>query len=177
MEQIIEQIIQYLDQAGDFLNQSFIFRGLKFVLAFYLIVMTIASILIIIRLVKFQYLKVLLYGQETPVTTGKMQKRWNKLEDRLDSPDPNQWKAAVLEAATMLSEILGIIGYEGKTLGERLSQLQPAQLENLEQVKEANQIKNKIVQDSHFNLSKEDAERVVEVFGEALEFYEAVNLG
>ncbi len=177
MDQIIEQIIQYLDQAGAFLEQSFIFKGLKFVLAFYLIVMTVASILIIIRLVKFQYLKVLLYGQEAPVTTGKMQKRWNKLEDRLDSTDPNQWKAAVLEAATMLSEILGIIGYEGETLGERLSHLQPAQLGNLEEVKEANKVKNKIVQDPHFNLSKVDAERMVGVFGKALEFYEAVNLG
>jgi hypothetical protein len=75
----------------------------------------------------------------------------------------------------MLNEVLEIIGYEGETLGKKLSNLIPEQLENLETIKQANEVKNEIVKNSEYKITKEEAEKLVNTFGDALKFFEAVN--
>lgn len=170
------EAIEYMNQAGQFLDKFYLFKGLKYILAFYCVIMAVASILIGYRLVKFKYWQVITKGEETPVSVGKMQQRWNKAYKRLDSDDSNEWKAAILEAATMLNEILAIVGYSGETLGEKINNMGSSQIENLEAVREANNIKNQIVKDSSFAITKEEAEKITKDFGEALQFFEAIQL-
>lgn len=168
------EIIEFLEQMNIFLEQSFIFRTVKFLLAFYMIIMVLAIIGIIFRLWR-HYWVVLVTGQEFPkVSKGQFQKRWDKLEERIQSDNPNNWKAAILESAQMLDEVLKIIQYPGENLGERLSGMLPSQLDNLEQVKEANKIKNRIIQDDSYEITKEEAQKIVEIFGNSLRFFEAV---
>jgi len=120
------------------------------------------------------YWTILMTGQEFPVVKRKLQARWEKTEKRLESPDANQWKAAILEAAQMLDEVLKIIGYKGQTLGERLNEMLPEQLENLEEVKAANEVKNNIVKDERYILSREEAQQVFSAFKKALRLFEAI---
>ncbi|MBT3355910.1 hypothetical protein HN784_00720 [bacterium] len=167
-------LISYLEQGNAFLEKSYLFRGFKFILAFYLILMAVAMILMLYRLVKYDYWKVLMSGSELPNVKGRMQLTWEKSVERLESSNPNKWKAAILELSSMLNEILGIVGYEGVLLGERLEHIQTHQLENIAEVIEANKVKNLIVQDDEFVLTKEEAKRVAEVFGRALRLLEAI---
>lgn len=167
-------LISYLEQANAFLDQSFLFRGFKFVLAFYLILMVATMILMLYRLVKYDYWTVLVSGSELPNVKGRMQISWERSVQRLQSEDPNKWKAAILELSSMLNEVLGIIGYEGNLLGEKLEKIQPHQLENLTEVIEANKVKNLIVQDGDYELTKEEANRLAEVFAKSLRLLEAI---
>lgn len=167
-------IISYLGQANAFLERSFLFRGFKFMLAFYLILMVVTIGLLLYRLVKYNYWKVLVSGSELPSAKGRMQLCWEKSVERLETDEPNKWKAAILELASMLNEVLGIIGYEGNLLGEKLENVQPYQLENVAEVVEANKIKNLIVQDDDFEISKEEAKRIADVFARALRLLEAI---
>jgi hypothetical protein len=167
-------IISYLEQANAFLERSFLFRGFKFMLAFYLILMVVTIGLLLYRLVKYNYWKVLVSGSELPSAKGRMQLCWEKSIERLETDESNKWKAAILELASMLNEVLGIIGYEGNLLGEKLEQVQSYQLENIAEVVEANKIKNLIVQDDDFEITKEEAKRVADVFARALRLLEAI---
>lgn len=169
------EIIEFIDNINSSLETSFMFRAFKFILGFYLIIMTVAIVLMLWKLIKLGYFILLQTGQEFPLTKGKMQESWEESQGRLRADDPDEWKAAVLEVANMLSELLGIVGYKGETLGERLDNMLPNQLENLEQVKEANKIKNKIVQDETFAITQEEARQTAEVFGESLRYFEAIN--
>lgn len=130
--------------------------------------------LMIYRLVKYDYWKVLLSGSELPSAKGRMQVLWEKSIQRLESDNPNKWKAAILELSSMLNEVLGVIGYEGILLGEKLEKVKPHQLENLTEVIEANKVKNIIVQDDNFELTKEEANRIAEVFARSLRLLEAI---
>ena len=103
-----------------------------------------------------------------------MQLRWDETKERIESQNPNEWKAAILESANMLNEVLGIIGYEGVVLGEKLEGMLPSQLENLEEVKEANKVKNRIVNDEDFVISQLEARKIVDTFANALRFLEAI---
>ena len=168
------EVIEFIENFNKTLEQSFLFRSLKFVLGFYLIIMATAIALMVWRLVRFDYFVILQAGEEVARTKGKMSKRWDETRARLESDDPNEWKAAVLEAAGMLNEVLGIVGYEGATLGEKLENLLPNQLDNLDEAKEANKIKNQIVQDEQFQMTREEAQQTADVFAESLRFFEAI---
>ena len=169
------QILEYLDRFNDALEQSFLFRGFKFILGFYLVLMAVTVALILRRMVKTGYYTVWKTGQSFPIVKGKMQERWEEIEEWLKGNDPDEWNAAVLEAARILNEILGTVGYKGTNLGDRLDLMLPNQLENLEQAKEANKVKNKIVNNSRFKLTREEAQQTVDVFAESLRYFEAIS--
>lgn len=156
------------------LEKSFTFRAFKFALAFYLIIMTLAMAIMMYRLVRWGYFVLLQTGSELPSTKGKMQAKWEDAQKRMESQNPVEWKIAILEVSGMLNEILGVVGYEGKLLGEKLDSMLPSQLENLEQVKQANKVKNRIVNDESFTVSHEEARMTMETFADALKFLEAI---
>jgi hypothetical protein len=118
------------------------------------------------------YYTVLISGAGYKITPGKFQKRWTNIKKRMDSEDPDQWKAAILESSQILKEILDVIGYEGKNLGEKLDGMSPEQLRNLEEVKKANDTKNKIVKDDKYELTKEEAQETLSIFRDSLDFFE-----
>lgn len=169
------EILEFLEKMNDILERSFAFRAFKAVLAFYLVIMTITVAIAIYRLVKFGYFVMLQTGQGMPSTKGKMQMGWEEIKERLESQNPNEWKAAILEIARMLNEVLGIIGYEGVLLGDKLDNMLPSQLDNLEEVKEANKVKNRIVNNKEFVISQEDARKTVGTFTKALRFLDAIS--
>ncbi len=168
-------LISYLEQTNAFLEKSFVFRGFKFILAFYLILMTATMLLMLYRLVKKNYWKLLVSGSSLPSVKGKMQVLWEKSIKRLETDDPNRWKASILELSSLLNEVLGIVGYQGILLGEKLENVQPYQLENLAEVIEANKVKNLIVQDDSYKLTQEEATKLAEVFARSLRLLEAID--
>ncbi len=167
-------LIVYLEQMNSFLEKSYVFRGFKFILAFYLILMVVTMILMLYQLVQADYWKVLVSGSELPSAKGRMQVAWERSVQRLESDESDKWKAAILELSNMLNEVLGIIGYEGTLLGEKLENIKPYQLENIFEVIEANKVKNLIVQDDEFEITKEEAKRIADVFARALRLLEAI---
>jgi hypothetical protein len=171
------EVLVALEDFNKFLNQFFWFKALKFLLGFYLIIMVLTIGLALTRMIKrYAYLNILLEGQEFKnVKPGIFQTRWDNLLNLINTENPDNWKAAVLESSVMLNEVLEIIGYEGETLGKKLSNLIPEQLENLETIKQANEVKNEIVKNSEYKITKEEAEKLVDTFGDALKFFEAVN--
>jgi len=171
------EFLAMLDDFNNFLGQFFWFKALKFILGFYLIIMILTIALALTRMIKrYAYLNTLLEGQEFKnIKSGVFQTRWDNVMNLIGTEDPDSWKAAVLESSVMLNEVLEIIGYEGETLGRKLSKLMPEQLEDLETIKKANEAKNEIVRNSEYKITKEEAEKLVDTFGDALKFFEAVN--
>ncbi|MFW5884806.1 MAG: hypothetical protein ACOCUF_01050 [Patescibacteria group bacterium] len=165
------EIIQIVEEINHFLEQSYLFRAFKFLLGFYLIVMFLTLLGVLFRIGR-PYYTALISGADYNLTPGKFQKRWTEIEKRMDSADPDQWKAAILESAQILDEILGTIGYEGDNLGKKLDNMFPEQLRNLEEAKEANKIKNKIVKDDKYELTKEEAQKTMGIFRDSLDFFE-----
>lgn len=161
---------------SNYLDQFYWFRTFKFILGFYLIIMLITVSLILFRLVKkYSYWTTLTAGQEfKKVGRGKFQIKWEKVMKRVNGSEESDWKVAVLEAAQMLDEVFKIVKYDGDTLGDKLENITSAQLDNLEEVKGANEVKNKIVQDEKFQITQEEAKKTVAIFGDALKFFEAI---
>lgn len=95
--------------------------------------------------------------------------RWKEIKKRLDSENPSDWKMAIISADSLMDEILENIGYEGKTMNERLKIIEPSDFDNLKNVWEAHRVRNKIAHEwESFELTKEEAKSVIEKYEQAL---------
>lgn len=112
---------------------------------------------------------------ETPALPKKaMVKKWESVLEKLESDDENTCKLAVIEADKIFDDLLVKIGYQGEDMGDRLKQLTPAQLSNLDQVWQAHKVRNQIVHQPDFRLTRSQAVRAVEIYQRALEDLEAI---
>ena len=108
-----------------------------------------------------------------PYGVRKVVKDWAKITGRLETGLESEYKLAVIEADSMLNDILKRMGFGGETLGERLEKLTAATLPNLEQIWEAHKIRNNIVHDPDYRLTLDEARRVLDTYEQALRDLEA----
>lgn len=70
--------------------------------------------------------------------------RWEKITKLIRSTNPNDWRVAIIEADSMLDHMLIMLGYNGSSVAEKLSQTTSMQFPTLEYAWEAHKIRNKI---------------------------------
>jgi len=95
--------------------------------------------------------------------------KWDEISKKLESENSSDWKMAIIEADSLIDEIIKGIGYKGDDLGERLKVIEPSDFDNLQNVWEAHKVRNKIVHEGEsFELTKEVAKETIEKYKKAL---------
>jgi len=98
----------------------------------------------------------------------KIVKQWVKIKGRLETGLESEYKLAVIEADSLLDEILKRMGYGGETLGEKLKNITSVILPNLEQIWQAHKIRNNIIHDPDYRLNLDEAKRSIAIYEKAL---------
>jgi len=102
--------------------------------------------------------------KQSPATTQKSV-RWNDVVAHITSDNPAQWRVAILEADSMLDEMLRNIGYTGAGVGEMLKQVEQGDMINLDGAWEAHKIRNKIAHDGiHYGLTEAEAHQTINLY-------------
>ena len=102
----------------------------------------------------------------SPETTD----RWRKIVALSDSDNQNDWKQAIIDADSILDEMLTKMNYPGDDLGSKLRSATRADFKTLEQAGEAHGVRNRIAHDgSNFVMSKHEAKRVVNLYRQVFE--------
>lgn len=101
-----------------------------------------------------------------PFGVKKTFKQWAKILKRLEAENETEYKLAVIEADSLLDEVLNKMGIEGEVLGEKLKQLKlkPGILPNFEEIRQAHKIRNNIVHDPDYRLNLAEAKKVVSIY-------------
>lgn len=99
--------------------------------------------------------------------------RWDKAANLLNSQNENDWKQAILQADTMLDDVLSGLGYQGEGVGEKLKRVQPGEFKNIDDAWEAHKVRNRIAHDgTKFALSHHEANEVIQRYKRVFEeFY------
>jgi hypothetical protein len=103
-----------------------------------------------------------------PFGVKKVAKDWSKIKSRLDTGLESEYKLSILEADSMMSDVLKRMGFAGATLGERLDKLTEVSLPNLQEVRLAHQARNNVVHDPNYRLSLDEAKKTIAIFETAL---------
>jgi len=102
-----------------------------------------------------------------PFGAKRITRRWKKILKRLETETESEYKLAVIEADNMLDTSLKRMGYLGQNLEERLDKLTSATLPNIEEVREAHQVRNNIVHDPDYRLSLDEARKTLDIYDQA----------
>lgn len=109
-----------------------------------------------------------------PNLPERMQKDWEKINDRIEKGDEASLKLAIIEADNMLEDVLKRMGMEGKDMGERLEQLNTQQFKSYNDVLEAHRLRNLIVHQKDIIITKEQAEKAAKAYEEGLKELEVL---
>lgn len=113
---------------------------------------------------KEQFLDILGKGH---VSRSRSLKAWKQIMERMKSEEQNQWKLAILESDHILNEILKMSGYLGSRLDDKLDLITPVQLANIDSVRNAHLMRDKIAKDPTFEITKEEADEVIKIYEQA----------
>ena len=92
-----------------------------------------------------------------------------EINKKIISSSSSDWKIAIVEGDKILDKTLEFKGFQGASLGEKLKQMVPAELPDLyEEVWEAHKIRNRIVHEPDFEISQNEARKVVGIYERAL---------
>ncbi|MFZ2300024.1 MAG: hypothetical protein WAW00_02740 [Candidatus Moraniibacteriota bacterium] len=151
--------------ASRFFADSFFIAALKFFLFVYVVVVLVDIIILLVLRGVSADLKKALFGSERPLLArSTVISRWEKIRTRLKDANPSQYKVAVLEADAFADEILTGIGYKGTTMGDKLGNIHDGQLETKQRLVEAHLIRNRIVHEADFAISREEAEKCLDAY-------------
>lgn len=178
VEYLFYLLAKFLDRALNLFFRFFLWLQTHdfFVLAFlFSLIVFIGIIILAVKIKKLHWnifsfsnflLSIKAHGGEE-LTKGEL--RWQEIKDRLDSQNSSDWKLAVIEADSLINDILKKAGKEGENLGERLKNIEPSDFDNLQNVWEAHKLRNRIAHEpADFKLEKFEAERAIRQFEEAL---------
>jgi len=96
-------------------------------------------------------------------------KAWKQIQKRLKIGKTEQLKLAILEADKVLDEILKMAGYQGENLDERLSFITPAELSNIEEIKQAHKLRNRITSEPDFMITPSEAKIIIDIYKKAFQ--------
>ncbi|MAF20771.1 MAG: hypothetical protein CMI55_03760 [Parcubacteria group bacterium] len=151
-----------------------ILRILSLIISFFFLI----SIILLIFKIRKNIQKSLEMIVESVAAPGLPKKvisqQWQSVVARLESEDEAGYKLAVIEADKIFDNLLKKMGYQGEDMGERLKQITPAQIANIDQVWQAHKVRNRLAHEPDFQLKRHEAKRVIEIYQRAFEDLEVI---
>lgn len=99
----------------------------------------------------------------------KITKEWERIMGTLKKGDEANLKMAIIEADKLLDEILQKANFPGKDMGERLENINSAQISYIDEIWRAHKIRNRIAHEPNFKLTIQEAEEAIKNYQKALE--------
>lgn len=93
---------------------------------------------------------------------------WREVLAKIESVNPSDWNIAVIRADSIFDGILKNMNLPGENMGERLKQLDAAELQSLNSVWEAHKIRNRIAHETDQTLTHDEARRAISLFENGL---------
>ena len=117
--------------------------------------------------------KILLYDVQEFLTykhygLSRTKNKWEEIEGYFKKGTEPEMKLAIVEANSLLDNILRVMSYKGKDLGSRLDGINEDILENLDDVKKYYKIYSNIVHDPTYRLDFKVAQDALKVYRDAL---------
>lgn len=103
-----------------------------------------------------------MYIKESPVV--ERNHRWENVSYLIRTPNPADWKVAIIDADAMLDDLMTRLGYPGATLGDKLKSANTANFPTLNDAWEAHKVRNQIAHTTGFQLTQREALRVYYLF-------------
>ncbi len=155
------------------------FSVFEFIVGIYVIVLILDLILILIVRDVGANLRESFTGMNIPAELTRKKKRlkadWTKITRRLESENESEYKVAIIEADNLIDNLVKRLGYKGDNFLMRLDNIPSGQIEHVEELKKAHEIRNRIIHDETFVITKEEAKEVLGTYEKFLHYFEVLS--
>lgn len=103
-----------------------------------------------------------------PFGIKKYTKEWKKIIDLIETDDPHNYRIAIIQADDLLSEVLSQLGYKGDTIEQQLEKTGEYLISNKEDVIKAHKIREDLIYDPAFQITKDKAKEIISIYETAL---------
>ncbi len=98
--------------------------------------------------------------------------QWVKTLSYLFSQHASDWKLAVIEADSMLEDLMSQMGFKGETLGDKLKSADQIKFRNLPSAWEVHTVRNRIAHEGvAFELTQREAKRIIAIYEQIFREY------
>lgn len=177
IEYLFNKILGIIKPIGDFFTNSHTWVTLSYISSF---ISIFAIAIIIYSLVRMREIQIhekreidheiheaLLQDQEKERDANP---RWHYILTLIESPNESDWRVAIIEADTMLEEVLRGKGFEGETVSELLEGARSSGYATIQNAWDAHLVRNQIAHEgSTFPLSQVEGRRVIKLFQNVFE--------
>lgn len=92
-------------------------------------------------------------------TEKKINAKWEQIRAHFESSNPNDWRAAIIDADALLEELVTSLGYTGESLGAKLTSIRVNDFPTLQSAWEGHKMRNVIAHEgSSFTLTERQKE-------------------
>lgn len=155
------------------------FSVIKFIIGIYVVVLVLDLILLLFQRGVGEDLRITRLGSDVPrellALKSSLTKNWKKIKKDLESGDENKYKVAIIKADAIIEDMLIKLKYKGENFTDIVTNIPPGQVEHLDEIKQAHEIRNKIVLDENFKVDEKMAKETLALYEKFLEFFGITN--
>jgi len=175
MSVFFENVFWGLVDLAKAFHTSVSFSVVKFLLEVFVIVIIVDLVLLLKQRGLGGDMRDTLVGMNIPPEFGnkknKLRAKWAKVRNKFESKNESAHKVAIIEADKIIEDLIGRLGYKGGDMSERLDNIPLGQIENVEDLRRAHEIRNRIIHDESFVLSGAEAEKVFGYYEDFLRYF------
>ncbi|MFC1775474.1 hypothetical protein ACFLY0_01310 [Patescibacteria group bacterium] len=106
---------------------------------------------------------------------GVKHERWEVVENHLNSNNAAEWRLAIIEADSILDDMVKKMGYDGESLGERLKAVEVSDFNSVQSAWEAHKVRNQIAHEgAGFELTQREAKRIIGLYESVFKEFEYI---
>jgi len=111
----------------------------------------------------------------TAVSTAPKNPRWEKIVAQSNSANPSDWAQAIIDADSMLADLLVAQNYHGDGVGEMLKAVDKTDFLTLDAAWDAHKVRNQIAHPTpDFDLTARETQRVIALFASVFREFEII---
>lgn len=107
-----------------------------------------------------------------PFGVKKTFKQWAKLIKKMEKGKDSDHKMVVIEADSILNDVLQKMGYKGETTKELLEQIDSKILPNIENIWKAHKMRNTVIHEPDYKLTLEETKKILDIYEQAFRYLE-----
>jgi hypothetical protein len=93
------------------------------------------------------------------IVAKRINPKWEQIRTHFESTNPNDWRAAIIDADALLEELVTGLGYTGESLGAKLTSIRVNDFPTLQSAWEGHKMRNVIAHEgSNFTLTERQKE-------------------
>ena len=105
----------------------------------------------------------------------RLNKSWQKVLSRLSKNDEANLRLALLEAENLFDDLLRQMHIPGESMADRLKCLDSSQISNIDEIWQAHKLRNTVVHNSEYPITKNEIEFGVYAYEKALKELEFID--